>query len=295
MTDPFVSIVICSKNRREALAAYALPSLRELDYPCFEVVVVDDASSDGTADYLNAIGAQPYPLRVVRNAVSKGLCNARNVGIAHSKGEIIAFIDDDCAVASDWLHELVKAYDAPEIAVVGGVSTRGDSEEIYISANRVWGCNMSYRASIFRQFRFDTGLKYSHYADETDLIGRILDHGFRRVVAASAKARHYVKQASYRKQLPLSGYLNYHYMNAKKGRLWGYYRYVFRHSLKHVAIVEYGINYKGQAIAPLPLLVSVLRKTAYYLYVLLLEIPLAATLQHRREEALFRRPRPFTA
>lgn len=294
MTLPFVSIVICSKNRCDALATYALPSLRELAYPCFEVVVVDDASSDDTPQYLSAIAAQPYPLRVVRNAVSKGLCNARNVGVAHSKGEIIAFIDDDCAVAPDWLRELVKAYDAPEIAVVVGVSTRGDSEEISISADRVWGCNMSYRASIFRQFRFDTGLKYSHYADETDLIGRILDHGFSRVVATNAKALNYVKPASYRKQLPLSGYLNYRLMNAKKGRLWGYYRYVFRHSLKHVAIVEYGINFKHQAIAPLPLLVAVLRKSAYYLYVLLLEIPLAATLQHRREEALFRRPRPLT-
>jgi len=217
------------------------------------------------------------------------------VGVANSRGEIIAFIDDDCAVFPDWLTEIVKAYQSPEIACVGGVSYRGDSEEIYIRADRVWGCNMSFPAEIFKQFRFDPGLKYSHYADETDLIGRLLDHGLRRVVAPKALARHYVKEASYRKQLPLSGYLNYHYMSAKRGSLDGYYTYVFRHSLKHVAIVEYSINYKGQTLAPLRLVCSVLLKLAYYLYVLLLEIPVAAKLQHRREEALFRSGRGLPA
>jgi len=295
MVSPFVSIVICSKNRCDALARYALPSLEALQYPSFEVIVVDDASSDGTQAFLHSYSAEKIQLRVVRNERSHGLCHARNVGVANSRGAIIAFIDDDCAVFPDWLDEIVKAYQSPETACAGGVSYRGDSEEIYISADRVWGCNMSFPAEIFKQFRFDPGLKYSHYADETDLIGRLLDHGLRRVVAPKALVRHYVKEASYRKQLPLSGYLNYHYMNAKRGSLSGYYAYVFKHSLKHVAIVEYGINYKGQALAPLRLAGSVLMKMVHYLYVLLLEIPVAAKLQHAREEALFRSGRGLPA
>jgi glycosyltransferase involved in cell wall biosynthesis len=295
MTLPFVSIVICSKNRCDALRSFALPSLEGLDYPSFEVIVVDDASTDDTEAFLRQYQQLGSSLKVVRNARSSGLCNARNVGIANSSGEIIAFIDDDCAVAPDWMREIVKAYDAPDIAVVGGVSYRGDSDEIYISDQRVWGCNMSFRASVFRQFRFDTGLKYSHYADETDLIGRILAHRLRRVVAPRALAKHYVEAASYRRQLPLSGYLNYHYMNAKKGSLLGYYRYVFSHSLKHVAIVEYGINYKGKSLTPWRILGSVLKKSCYYTYVLLLEIPIAATIRHAREEALFRRHQPLSA
>lgn len=325
---PFVSIVICSRNRREALQSYALPSLEGLEYPNFEVIVVDDASSDDTQAFLRAYigdadteigdadaeggseaqGGEPRGdnaadpedprrrlagrLRLVRNPVSKGLCHARNIGIAHSRGAIIAFIDDDCAVFPDWLRELVSAYDADDIAVVGGVSYKGDSEAIYINDECAWGCNMSFRASIFRQFRFDTGLKYSHYADETDLIGRIMAHGYRRVIARRALARHYVAEASYRRQLPLSGYLNYHYLNAKREPLWGYYSYVFRHSLRHVAIVEYGVNFKGQMTSPLRTALAVLSKALYYSYVLLLEIPLAARIKHAREEALFRRHRP---
>ena len=289
MPLPLVSIVICSKNRCDALARYALPSLEALQYPRFEVIVVDDASSDGTQAFLSSYASERIRLRVVRNQRSRGLCHARNVGVANSRGAIIAFIDDDCAGVPDWLTEIVRVYRTEEVAVVGGVSFRGDSDEIYISDDRVWGCNMSFRADVFQRFRFDTGLKYSHYADETDLIGRILAHGLRRVVAPQALARHYVKDASYRKQQPLSGYLNYHYMNAKRDSLAGYYTYVWRHSLRHVAIVEYGINYKGRSMAPLRLLGSVLAKCLYYGYVLLLEIPVAARIRHGREEALYRR------
>ena len=289
---PFVSIVICTKNRQDALETYALPSIEKLDYSNFEVVVVDDASTDGTQEFLRHYQAGAFPLRTVRNQRSRGLCHARNVGLSHCSGEFIAFIDDDCAVASDWLNGLVSAYSEDNIAVVGGVSLKGDSEEIYINDRHAWGCNMSFRAAIFRRFRFDAGLKYSHYADETDLIGRIIEHGYKRIVTPMAMARHYVRDASYRKQVPLSAYLNYHYLNAKKGSLRGYYSYVFGHSLKHVALVEYGLNFKGKQQSLPQVLFSVIGKCGYYLYVFLLEIPVSAKLKHWREEAFFRRNAP---
>jgi glycosyltransferase involved in cell wall biosynthesis len=287
-TPPFTSIVICTRNRLQALQNHALPSLEALDYPSFEVVIVDDASTDGTADFLRYYCQTVDNVKTVRNPQAKGLCNARNVGIANSKGEIIAFIDDDCAVSPSWMHELVQAYSADDIAVVGGVSFRGDSQEIYINDRHAWGCNMSFRASIFKRFRFDTGLKYSHYADETDLIGRILAHGYRRVIAKKALAKHYVEAAAYRRQVPLSSYLNYHYLNAKRETIWGYYKYVFNHSLKHVAIVEYGLNFKGKQRSKAITLLEVIRKVSYYLYVFLLEIPVSAKIKHAKEERLFR-------
>lgn len=285
---PFVSIVICSRNRLKALRRYALPSIESMDYPSFEVIVVDDASSDGTKEFLADYCLEHDWIRMVRNEKARGLCNARNVGVINSRGEIIAFIDDDCAVSTTWIHEIVKAYTNTNIAVVGGISHKGDSREIYIDDKHVWGCNMSFRASIFKQFRFDTGLKYSHYADETDLIGRIIAHGYERVVAPKAIAKHYVEEAAYRKQIPLSAYLNYHYLNAKRETFLGYYKYVFTHSLKHVAIVEYGLNFKGVQRSWLPTLALIGKKSIYYLYVFLLEIPIAAKIKHAQEERLFR-------
>ena len=284
--------MVCTKNRRQALETYALPSLEKLQYPNFEVIVVDDASSDGTSDLVQSYTSIIGNLRVVRNPRSKGLCNARNVGISQSRGQVIAFMDDDCAVTPQWLDEHVKAYSHQSIAVVGGVSYRGDSDEIYIDDQHAWGCNMSFRSSIFRQFQFDTGLKYSHYADETDLIGRIIRHGYKRVIAPNAIARHYVEPASYRKQIPLSSYLNYHYMNAKSSPILGYYNYVFRYSLKHVAIVEYGLNFKHVQRSPISRFLLITRKTFYYLFVLLFEIPLYARIRHCQQEALFRRNKP---
>ena len=284
---PFVSIVICSRNRLKSLKKYALPSLEALDYPSFEVVIVDDASNDGTIEFLNSYCREHANTRAVRNEQAKGLCNARNVGINNSRGEIIAFIDDDCAVWQDWMQEIVRAYTDDSIAVVGGVSYKGDGPEIYIDDKHVWGCNMSFKASVFNRFRFDTGLKYSHYADETDLIGRILAHGYKRVIAKKAIANHYVEDAAYRKQVPLSAYLNYHYLNAKKDKLANYYKYVLTHSLKHVAIVEYGVNFKGQGKSLLGTLAEALKKAVYYLYVFLLEIPISAKIKHAKEERLF--------
>lgn len=286
---PFVSIVICSRNRLIPLRKYALPSLAKLNYPNFEVLIVDDASTDGTDEFLHSYCQQHPHIRSVRNMKAKGLCNARNVGVKNSRGDIIAFIDDDCAVSPDWMREIVDAYTEEKIAVVGGVSYRGDTPDIYIDNKHVWGCNMSFRASIFKRFQFDTGLKYSHYADETDLIGRIIDHGYTRIVAPKAIAKHYVEDAAYRKQVPLSSYLNYHYMNAKKGSLWGYYSYVVTHSLKHVALVEYGLNFKGSNRNSLSTLLLAARKTVYYLYVFFLEIPIAAKTKHAQEESLFKR------
>ncbi len=287
MTLPFVSIVICSRNRLKALQRYALPSIATIDYPSFEVVIVDDASKDGTWEFLQNYRFPQASLNVVRNKQAKGLCNARNVGIANSRGEIIAFIDDDCAVSTTWIHEIVKPYTSEGVAVVGGISYKGDSNDIYINDKHVWGCNMSFRASIFKRFRFDTGLKYSHYADETDLIGRIISHGFERVVAKKAVAKHYVEDATYRKQVPLSAYLNYHYLSAKNGDLPGYYKYVINHSLKHVALVEYGLNFKGQGKSFPRTVIEVCWKVVYYLYVFLLEIPISATIKHAKEERLF--------
>lgn len=286
--QPFVSIVICSRNRLKSLKRYALPSLETIDYPRFEVVVVDDASNDGTLEFLQNYSRDHGYIRVVRNGQAKGLCNARNVGIDNSRGEIIAFIDDDCAVSTTWINEIVKAYTHNNVAVVGGISYKGDSNDIYINDRHVWGCNMSFRASIFRRFRFDTGLKYSHYADETDLIGRIIAHGYERVVARKAIAKHYVEDAAYRKQIPLSAYLNYHYLNAKKESWLGYYKYVLTHSLKHVAIIEYGLNFKGHHRSPLSTWTLAARKALYYLYVFLLEIPISAKMKHAQEEKLFK-------
>ncbi|MFM9089420.1 MAG: hypothetical protein ACKOPT_15055, partial [Cyanobium sp.] len=79
-----------------------------------------------------------------------------------------------------------------------------------------------------------------------------------------------------------------HYMNAKKTSLFSYYKYVVTHSLRHVAIIEYGLNFKEKNLTPLSMCGKLIKKIFYYSYILLLEIPISAKIKHAKEEMLFR-------
>src|SRR5207244_13486370 len=85
---PRVSVVVCSCNGGRTIRD-ACEGLRRLDYPDYEVIVVDDGSNDDTA----AIAGQ-YDVRLIRPP-NRGLSSARNAGLAAATGEIVAYLDDD--------------------------------------------------------------------------------------------------------------------------------------------------------------------------------------------------------
>ncbi len=122
---PFVSIVVPAKNE-EAVIEPTVRSLCALEYaasgrPCFEVIVVDDQSADGTQSVLERLMAE-LPLRVLQTRVgSFGKAAALNLGIAHARGDLIAVFDADARVAPDFLQRVVP-YLAGER--VGGVQSR---------------------------------------------------------------------------------------------------------------------------------------------------------------------------
>lgn len=114
------SLIIPTYNRREALAV-TLQSLRGLRYArsAFEVLVIDDGSTDGTAELLRE--EHELPLRVLTQA-NGGAAAARNRGIREARGEFCLFVDDDVLPCPDLLwehHELHKA--EPRVLVRGPV------------------------------------------------------------------------------------------------------------------------------------------------------------------------------
>lgn len=103
-----VSVVVATYNGARTLNA-CLDSLQRLNYPDYEIILVDDGSTDRTPEI-----AKKFPsVRYVRQE-NLGLSAARNAGIAAATGEIVAFTDDDCLVDPSWLARMVDAFDASE-------------------------------------------------------------------------------------------------------------------------------------------------------------------------------------
>jgi len=95
MTDPLLSVIMPTCNRRDDLERAARSVLGQ-DLCDLELVVVDDASTDGTAEVLDRLGCDRR-VRVIRNDRSLGECGARNRGLEQARGELVAFCDDDDA------------------------------------------------------------------------------------------------------------------------------------------------------------------------------------------------------
>ena len=108
-TAPSVSIIVATHDRVEYLAR-CLHALMALQYPCYEVIVVDNAPTTiVTADFIQQVYSNEFRIRYVRED-RQGLSLARNCGMRVARGEILAFTDDDAVVDAYWLVELVKAF-----------------------------------------------------------------------------------------------------------------------------------------------------------------------------------------
>jgi hypothetical protein len=127
-TTPMVSVVICAYNAERTMRP-CLESLRQLDYPNYEVVIVDDGSRDRTAEI-----SMDFPeFRLIRQP-NKGLSVARNVGMHAARGEIVAYTDSDCVVDPHWLTFMVRAM------VEGGVEGCGGPNYAPHEEGRTEGC-----------------------------------------------------------------------------------------------------------------------------------------------------------
>jgi GT2 family glycosyltransferase len=114
-SQPFVSVIVPVRDG-ESTIADCLDAILATDYPPDrrEILVVDNGSSDGTAGLIRS-----RPVSYLREH-KRGVSNARNRGIAESSGEILAFIDADCLAEPQWLTEIVRAFDDPEVGAVAG-------------------------------------------------------------------------------------------------------------------------------------------------------------------------------
>ncbi|MGH7998128.1 MAG: glycosyltransferase family 2 protein, partial [Brasilonema sp.] len=141
-----VSVVVCTRNRPEQLVR-CLRSLQNLSQPPKQIIVVDNAPSDeATRQLVTQMPGVQYVLES-----RPGLSVARNTGIRHSIGDIIAFTDDDVEVHSDWIARLQQSFENPKVMAVTGLVLPGELEtEAQVAFEKGFGgFNRGYRVLTF--------------------------------------------------------------------------------------------------------------------------------------------------
>jgi glycosyltransferase involved in cell wall biosynthesis len=126
-TAPLVSVVLPTRDRRDLLAR-AIESVQQQSYRNWELLIVDDGSVDGTAEFLAGLaGAR---LRCFRHH-GAGACAARNVALAQVRGDLIAYLDDDNMMHPAWLKAVVWGFEQrPEASVLYGAYVVDDAFRI---------------------------------------------------------------------------------------------------------------------------------------------------------------------
>jgi len=196
---PGVSVVVCTYNGA-ATIAQCLASCARLAYPEFEVVVVDDGSTDQTA----AIAAE-FDVRLVTTP-NQGLAAARNVGLEHARGEIVAYLDDDAWPDPDWLRYLVSEFMSTPHAAIGGPNVPpasgfvadciacapGGPIHVLVSdreAEHIPGCNMALRREALAHLGgFDERFRIA--GDDVDVCWRLQNAGWTIGFAPAAMVWH---------------------------------------------------------------------------------------------------------
>jgi GT2 family glycosyltransferase len=199
---PRISVVVAFRNAERTLAD-CLDSLLELAYPDYEVIMVNDGSTDRSADIMKR-----YPFVAVTHEKNLGISAGRNSGLRAATGQIVAYIDSDARADADWLTYLACTYLEQGMAGVGGPNpvppddawvaqcvfrAPGGPTQVMlddVTAEHIPGCNMSFLKSALEAIGgFDE--QFTTAADDVDICWRLIDAGYRIGFNASAVVWHH--------------------------------------------------------------------------------------------------------
>jgi glycogen synthase len=208
-----VSIVINTYNRASTIG-HTLESLKYLDYPDFEVIVVNGPSTDNTMEVL-----QSYEGAIkIGHCQQANLSVSRNIGIALAEGEVVAFIDDDAVPEPEWLSRIVAGYTNDDVGGVGGFvydHTGYAFQSRYILCDRVGNAQFECEVNPTKHYNFPFTRNYcspigtnatfrrsallkiggfdeyfAYFLDETDVCLRLVDLGYQIVFVDDAFVHH---------------------------------------------------------------------------------------------------------
>jgi hypothetical protein len=129
-TFPLVSIVVLTYNNWEYTSACLSAVLGLSDYPNLEIIVVDNASSDGTPDNLRALQRRDERIRVVLNDTNMGFAVGNNVGLRLARGEFVILLNNDTVVTRGWVRDLIRPMQLdPRIGLTGPLTNNIGNEQ----------------------------------------------------------------------------------------------------------------------------------------------------------------------
>lgn len=210
-----LSVIIVTYNRCNDLRD-SLRAICSMDLAPNEIIVVDSNSADGTHELVKS-----YPVKFI-NIKERSMVKARNIGLQHANGEIVAYVDDDAIVSKDWAKHILEAFKNKD---VGGVSGRvlplgksggktPDMPEKFRSIGKLFdngfvsnnyelaarfpievdvliGCNMSFRRNLLLMVGgFDENFKGSCFRDDTDVSTRIKKLNYKLIYCPDALLWH---------------------------------------------------------------------------------------------------------
>jgi len=213
-----LSVIVPTYNRHNDLEE-CLRSLFEMKQPPDEVIVVDSCSTDGTYELVKQFQAKYLCIR------ERSMVKARNVGLRHATGDVVAYIDDDVIVSESWSIHILDSYEDEKVGGVGGrvlpystcreacipVHVQEIDERLIgkvlndgivlgnfdvptstpIEVDTLIGCNMSFRRKLLiRIGGFDEKFQGNCYRDDTDACLRLKRLGYKLVYNPKALVWH---------------------------------------------------------------------------------------------------------
>jgi glycosyltransferase involved in cell wall biosynthesis len=182
---PSASVIVPAYDAAPTIAR-CIESLKRLNYPDYEIMVIDDGSTDSTAAIAESAGVRTFRLP------HRGLAAARNAGLAAAHGRVVAFIDADAEADCDWLYHLAEAIMRRNAVAAGGqnfapkptsataaaiAAAPGQAQEVRLGDQdlaQLCGCNMAVdKAKLDNCLLFDC--TFTNAGDDVDFSWRLRD------------------------------------------------------------------------------------------------------------------------
>ncbi len=216
-SQPKISIIILCYNNLEFTRACVDSVIRLSDYENYEIILVDNASTDGTRDFLKTLSGNDK-IKTILNDNNEGFAEGNNIGIRRATGEYIVLLNNDTYITRGWIVDLIRHFRlTPEVGMVGPVTNMiGNEQKIKIAyadmnemerkaflftsrrryrshpvKNLAFFCVAIRRSVIDHVGLLDSSYRLGFFEDD-DYCQRVMQAGYRLVVADDVFIHHHL-------------------------------------------------------------------------------------------------------